>query len=93
MQESGSNEEIKAFVSTYDVKFQMMDKIKVNGHHALSLFKYLKHSLKGSFGSFIKWNFSKFLCDRKGAPFKRFGPKDDPFSIEDDIRALLAKSA
>jgi glutathione peroxidase-family protein len=88
-QESGTNEQIRAFVARYNVQFNMMDKIKVNGSDALPLFRYLKVRLPGSFGNFIKWNFSKFLVDHTGTPFKRYGPKDAPFSFETDIKQLL----
>jgi len=67
----------------------MMDKINVNGSQAHPVFQFLKLRLKGSFGDFIKWNFSKFLCDFQGRPFRRYGPKDAPFTFEDDIRGLL----
>lgn len=30
------------------------------------------------FYSFIKWNFSKFLLNRKGEPYKRYGPNEEP---------------
>lgn len=37
----------------------------------------------------IKWNFTKFLIDRKGNVVKRFGPTSDPMSFETDIAALI----
>lgn len=88
-QEPGTNAQIIDFVATYKVQFQMMDKIKVNGSDALPLFKYLKTRLVGSFGNFIKWNFTKFLVNHEGVPVQRYGPKDAPFSFEDDIKRLL----
>lgn len=88
-QEPGTNAQIIDFVTTYKVQFQMMDKIKVNGSDALPLFKYLKTRLVGSFGNFIKWNFTKFLVNHEGVPVQRYGPKDAPFSFEDDIKRLL----
>lgn len=88
-QEPGTNAEILEFVAGYNVEFQLMDKINVNGAGAHPLFKYLKVRLPGSFGNFIKWNFTKFLVTHDGLPHKRFGPKDDPFSFEDDIKQLL----
>lgn len=67
----------------------MMDKVDVNGSGAHPLFAFLKKELAGSFGSFIKWNFTKFLCDRNGTPSARFGPKENPFSFESEIVSLL----
>ena len=37
----------------------------------------------------IKWNFTKFLIDKKGRVIARFEPTVDPASIESDIKALL----
>lgn len=88
-QEPGTNEQIRQFVAGYNVQFQMMDKINVNGKAAHPLFKFLKTRLRGSFGDFIKWNFTKFLVNHEGVPFRRYGPKDAPFSFEEDIKALL----
>ena len=37
------------------------------------IFQYLKHSLdNGIFGPSLKWNFTKFLCDKNGVPQKRY---------------------
>ena len=37
----------------------------------------------------IKWNFTKFLVDRKGNVVKRFDPTSKPMSFENDIKELL----
>eukprot|EP00055_Hartaetosiga_balthica_P006288 m.19494 g.19494 ORF g.19494 m.19494 type:complete len:97 (+) comp5126_c0_seq1:1457-1747(+) len=66
-----------------------MEKVWVNGSAAHPIFKFLKSRLSGSFGNFIKWNYTKFLCDRDGVPVKRFAPKDEPLSMEPLIRELL----
>lgn len=88
-QEPKSTADIVEFVKGYDVKFQLMDKVDVNGASAVDVFVYLKKELPGTFGSFVKWNFTKFLCDRNGKPFKRYGPQQAPFTFEDDIVSLL----
>ena len=49
----------------------MFSKINVNGNDAHPLYKYLKSKQHGTFGDFIKWNFSKFLIDADGIPVKR----------------------
>jgi len=92
-QEPGSNQDIIEFVKTFNVSFEMMDKIDVNGSGAHPLFVYLKTHTDSTFGSFIKWNFTKFLVDSKGIPFKRYGPPEAPFTIESDIRQLLGLPA
>ncbi|KAJ7373008.1 hypothetical protein OS493_015478 [Desmophyllum pertusum] len=85
---------IKQFAARYGVQFDMFSKINVNGASALPLYKYLKSQLKGTLGSFIKWNFGKvgidqFLCDRNGKPVKRYAPSVQPLDIAKDIEALL----
>jgi glutathione peroxidase len=75
---------------TYDVDFPMMRKIDVNGPATHPLYAYLKHAKKGVLGSEgVKWNFTKFLVDRKGEVVKRFAPRDTPQSLEGAIEALL----
>ena len=37
----------------------------------------------------IKWNFTKFLVDNKGKPYKRYAPKDSVNTIEKDLISLL----
>ena len=37
----------------------------------------------------IKWNFTKFLVDRKGNVVKRFDPTSNPVSFENDIKELI----
>jgi len=77
-QEPGTNEEIINFVGKYGVKFDMFDKIDVNGNHAHPLYEYLKSKQGGTLGNFIKWNFTKFVINKEGQPVARFAPTDDP---------------
>ncbi|RAW25177.1 hypothetical protein PC110_g18405, partial [Phytophthora cactorum] len=90
-QEPGTHEEIMEFVKQYNVTFPFFEKHDVNGATARPVFTYLKTKLPGSFGDFVKWNFTKFLVDRNGQPYKRFAPKDRPLSFEEDIKTLLAQ--
>jgi len=92
-QDPGSQEEICSFASKrYKIEFELFQKIDVNGSEADPLFVWLKAALPGFMGTEgIKWNFTKFLIDRKGHPFKRYGPQESPFTFEQDIQALLAK--
>jgi glutathione peroxidase len=87
-QEPGTAEEIKDFCNlNYNVTFLMSTKVDVNGKNAHPLFKYLKSELKGKLNDSVKWNFTKFLIDRDGLPFKRFsstvGPEDISSSIDE----------
>lgn len=88
-QEPGTSEEILEFTKKKGVTFSILNKIHVNGPKADPLFVYLKSKLKGSFGSFIKWNFTKFICNKNGIPIKRFGPTTPPSAMEDMIGGLL----
>ncbi|CAH0484600.1 unnamed protein product [Peronospora farinosa] len=92
-QEPGTHEEIMEFVKQYNVTFPFFEKHDVNGATARPVFTYLKAKLPGTFGNYIKWNFTKFLVDRNGQPFKRFAPKDRPLSFEEDVKTLLAQKA
>lgn len=89
-QEPGSNEDIQNFCDiTFQVSFPMMAKIDVNGEGEDPLYTFLKKEQGGLFGSDIKWNFTKFLVDRKGNVVDRFAPQKSPESFEDAIKALL----
>ncbi|CAH0484598.1 unnamed protein product [Peronospora farinosa] len=91
-QEPDTHEEIMEFVKQYNVTFPLFEKHDVNGSNARPVFTYLKAKLPGTFGNYIKWNFTKFLVDRNGQPFKHYAPNDLPFSFEEDIKELLAKA-
>ena len=90
-QEPGDINEIQTFCSlTYDVTFPLFAKINVNGSEAEPLFKYLKSAAPGLLGSeAIKWNFTKFLIDRKGNVLNRYSPATRPEDLEGAIEASL----
>ncbi|CAG0899148.1 unnamed protein product [Darwinula stevensoni] len=101
--EPGTNAEIKEFAAKYGVEFDMFEKIKVNGDDAHELWKYLKKKQGGLLGSFIKWNFTKFVINKNGIPVSRHGPNVDPLvsfspvrydkllGMEDDLKKWLEK--
>lgn len=90
-QEPGSAEEIQKFCSlNYGVTFPMFAKVDVNGNSAHPLFKFLKSAKPGLLGfEAIKWNFTKFLTDRKGAIIERYSPLAQPKDLGAAIKALL----
>lgn len=90
-QDPGSDAEILEFCQLkYDVKFPMFAKVEVNGAGADPLYKHLKKEAPGLLGSEgIKWNFTKFLVDRKGNVVERFAPTVTPKDLEEKILALL----
>lgn len=83
-QEPGTNEEIKKFCSTkYNVSFPMMSKVSVLGEDKTPLYVFLTDKTANpTIGGDIKWNFTKFLFDRKGRPVARFEPAVTPDSPE-----------
>ena len=90
-QEPGTEKEIESFCElNYGVKFPLFAKIDVNGDGAAPLYKYLKKEKPGLLGSeAIKWNFTKFLVDRKGRVIERYAPNVEPQAIAPDIEKLL----
>lgn len=91
-QEPGTEKEIaEGCLINYGVSFPMFSKINVNGEKAHPIYKYLKSELNGTFGNSIKWNFTKFLIDKNGKPFKRFAPITKPDKLRQDIEKLLAQ--
>ncbi|MFT8347628.1 glutathione peroxidase [Clostridium saccharoperbutylacetonicum] len=89
-QDPGTNKEISEFcLINYGVTFTMFEKIDVNGQNAHPIYKFLKENAKGTFGSEIKWNFTKFLIDKEGNVIKRYAPITTPEKIKSDIEKLL----
>ena len=90
-QEPGTADEISSFCEVnFGVSFPLMAKIDVNGASADPLYDWLKAQAPGVLGSKgIKWNFTKFLIDRKGNVVRRYAPTDKPEKLEADIEDLL----
>jgi glutathione peroxidase len=90
-QEPGDAAEIANFCSlTYDVDFPMFAKIDVNGPKAHPLYKFLTAQKRGLLGSkAVKWNFTKFLVDRKGEVVERYAPTVKPEDLTASIEGLL----
>jgi glutathione peroxidase len=90
-QEPGTEKEIAQFCElNYGVTFPMFAKVEVNGGNAAPVYKYLKAERPGLLGSeAIKWNFTKFLVDRKGNVLARYAPNDTPESMAGDIEKAL----
>ncbi len=90
-QEPGDAAAIGGFCQTnYGVSFPMFAKVEVNGSGTHPLFAWLKAQKAGLLGlSGIKWNFTKFLIDRKGDVVARYAPTTKPESLTKPIEALL----
>jgi len=89
-QAPGSEEEIVDFCQLhYGVTFKQFAKVEVNGTNEIPLYTYLKEQKGGVMGKKIKWNFTKFLVDRKGNVIGRFAPTVKPEEIENKIKEVL----
>ncbi|XP_043281454.1 probable phospholipid hydroperoxide glutathione peroxidase isoform X2 [Venturia canescens] len=84
-QEPGTPEDICSFADRQKVKFDLFEKIDVNGENTHPLWKYLKKEQGGILGNFIKWNFTKFIVDKEGKVVERHGPNVDPSQLESHL--------
>lgn len=77
-QEPGQAEEIASFCRiNYGVNFPILEKQDVNGDSRSNLYRWLVGSDVGS-DKDVKWNFEKFLVDRKGQVVERFSSRVAP---------------
>ena len=91
-QEKGSEEEIAGFcMKNYGVSFPMFSKIEVNGDNTAPLYQELKVKAPGIMGTKkIKWNFTKFLINKKG-DVTRYAPTTKPEALKADIESAVAE--
>lgn len=92
-QEPGSAGDIALFCErNYGVSFPVFAKVDVNGAKAHPVFRFLTAARRGFFGTRrIKWNFTKFLVDRRGDVVGRYAPNTEPAKLRDMIDLLLKK--
>jgi glutathione peroxidase len=89
-QEPGSDQEITAFCDrNYGVTFPVFAKVEVNGARAHPLYVWLKQQKGGLLGRDIKWNFTKFLVDKRGLVQARFAPMTKPEALSRGVAALV----
>jgi glutathione peroxidase len=72
------------FVMNYQVSFPILEKTSVNSH---PLWEWLKSNKNPP--EPVKWNFSKFLIDRKGDVRERGLPTTKPMEMEASIIKLI----
>ena len=90
-QEPGTDEEIARFYAEqFGVEFPIMAKINVNGPTAIPLYQWLRQQRGGPAGRSIKWNFTKFLIDRRGEVAARYASGEEPEKLKPEIEKLLA---
>lgn len=71
------------------VKFDLFEKIDVNGDNTNPLWKYLKKEQGGLLGNFIKWNFTKFIVDKDGKVVERHAPDVNPSKLKENLEKLF----
>lgn len=90
-QEPGSESDIKDFCElNFGVSFPMFSKVEVNGDDAHPLYHWLRGQKSGLLGGAIKWNFTKFLINKKGEVIDRYAPTTTPEKIAPDVAKALA---
>ena len=68
----------------------MFAKVDVNGENTHPIYAFLKTAAPGLLGTEgVKWNFTKFLVDRKGQVVNRYAPAYKPEDMAADIEKLL----
>jgi glutathione peroxidase len=92
-QEPGSDKEIAEFCSAnYNVTFPLLSKVDVNGATQCELYKFLtSKDTNPTSGGPIRWNFTKFLINKKGEIVQRFESKIKPEQIAEAIETELKK--
>ena len=91
-QAPGSDEDISSFCSMkFNTKFPRFKKIDVKGDNAAPLYKWLITQNEKGKAKSIKWNFTKFLINKKGEVVDRFGPMEKPQKFIDRVKEELKK--
>tara|TARA_B100000900_G_scaffold129362_1_gene109409 strand:- start:10400 stop:10936 length:537 start_codon:yes stop_codon:yes gene_type:complete len=90
-QEPGNSKEIQQFCKkNYGVSFYLSEKLNVKGVDKHPLYKWLTDkNLNGVSNSSVKWNFQKYLVDRKGSLITYFYSTTDPMSTK--ITSILTQ--
>jgi glutathione peroxidase len=85
-QEPGTPDQIQLFCSSrYDVTFDIMEKVDVNGDHAHPLYAWMTAQDTPNGRGAVKWNFEKFIVGKDGHVLNRFKSGTTP-----DDTALVA---
>jgi glutathione peroxidase len=92
-QEPLEGEAIVAFCESYGANFPIFDKIRVRGPYADPLYQFFADKKQnGNLRSVPRWNFHKFLINRKGEVVEFYYPFTKPTvsKIKKRINRLLA---
>ena len=92
-QEPRENEEIKQYCQVnFGVSFPFLPKTRVRGPYASALYKFFSDKKRnGQFSSVPRWNFQKYLIDRRGFLIDFYYPITKPTSsrLRKAIQKLL----
>ena len=90
-QEFETNNEIKDFCQLkYNVTFEIFSTIDVKGDNQSPLYKFLTEGLPwNDKKNEVKWNFEKFLINKKGEIIKRYSSLTTPKKIEKDVIKII----
>lgn len=93
-QEPGDDAQIQNVCTVQlGLTYRIFAKIDVNGPDAHPLYVHLRQAQKGIGGDAVKWNFTKFLVDRRGNVVSRHAPITKPGKLIPEIERLLAQEA
>lgn len=74
----------------FGVTFPIMEKCDVNGENELPIYRYVKEQKGNELGfKGVRWNFEKFLLNRKGEVVERYDTTINPDEMESSIVTLL----
>ena len=91
-QAPGTDEEINQVCSLrFNTQFRRFKKTIVKGKDAILLYQWLTSQNEKGKSKAIKWNFTKFLINRKGEVVARFEPTDKPENFLEQVREELKK--
>ena len=91
-QAPGSDEEINKICSLrFNTQFTRFKKCEVKGDKAIPLYKWLITQNEKGKAQSVKWNFTKFLINRKGEVVGRFGSAEKPETFLDKVKEELKK--
>ncbi|KAJ8919851.1 hypothetical protein NQ315_006380 [Exocentrus adspersus] len=84
-QEPGDSKKISEFIKKKGVKFDVFEKVEVNGKKAHPLWKFMTEKIHGPKGPNINWNFTKFIADKEGKVVERFKPTVKPLQLVEHL--------
>ncbi|KAK6457630.1 thioredoxin-like protein [Scheffersomyces xylosifermentans] len=90
-QEPSEDAEIALYCQrNYGVTFPIMKKVIVNGDDEAPIYTWLKNQKRGAVGfKGLRWNFEKFIIDKKGNVVARFLSTATPLDFENYLVKLL----